>query len=150
MTLIGLPIWKILALAVLGAIAGGSSGLLGIGGGIIMVPVLVVAFAYSQQMSQGTALAVMIPTALTGAYTYASAHKVSWAPALVMVIGAVIGARYGATLALHLPQAVLRTLFALLLVGVAVRMMPRGTSSEMGMLAGVLIIAAVVRLFILR
>jgi uncharacterized membrane protein YfcA len=150
MTLIGLPIWKVFALVVLGSVAGASSGLLGIGGGIIMVPVLVVAFAYSQQMSQGTALSVMIPTALMGAFTYASAHKVNWAAAVFILVGSIVGARYGATLALVLPKEVLRTVFALLMVGVAVRMMPRGTSSEMGMLAGVLIIAAAVRLFILR
>jgi len=150
MTALGLPVWKIIALVALGGLAGASSGLLGIGGGVIMVPLLVVAFAYTQHMAQGTALAVMIPTALMGAYTYASAHKVSWAAALVMVVGAVIGARYGAMLALALPRELLRTLFALLLVGVAVRMMPRGTSAEMGMLAGILVIAALVRLFVLR
>ena len=145
-----MPWWKIIALIGLGGLAGASSGLLGIGGGIIMVPVLVVAFFYTQQMAQGTALAVMIPTALMGACTYAGAHKVHWAAAVVMVAGSVVGARYGATLALVLPQAVLRTLFALLMVGVAVRMMPKGTSSEMGLLAGVLVIAAVIRLFVLR
>jgi len=145
-----MPWWKIIALVGLGGLAGASSGLLGIGGGIIMVPLLVVAFLYSQQMAQGTALAVMIPTALMGAFTYASAHKVHWGAGLVMVIGSVVGARYGASLALVLPQAVLRTLFALLMVGVAVRMMPKGTSSEMGLLAGVLVIAAVIRLFVLR
>jgi len=150
MTVVGLPVWKVIALVGLGGLAGASSGLLGIGGGIIMVPVLVVAFAYTQQMAQGTALAVMIPTALMGACTYASAHKVSWAAALVMVVGAVVGARYGAELALALPRDVLRTLFALLLVGVAVRMMPRGTSAEMGLLGAVLVTAALVRLFVLR
>jgi uncharacterized membrane protein YfcA len=145
-----LPWWKIIALVALGGLAGASSGLLGIGGGIIMVPVLAVAFLYSQQMAQGTSLAVMIPTALMGAFTYASAHRVHWAAAVAMVAGSIVGARYGATLALVLPQAVLRTLFALLMVGVAVRMMPKGTSSEMGMLAGVLVVAAVIRLFVLR
>jgi hypothetical protein len=150
MTVIGLPVWKVIALVALGGLAGASSGLLGIGGGIIMVPMLVVAFAYTQQMAQGTSLAVMIPAALMGAYTYASAHKVSWAAALVMVVGAVVGARYGAALALALPQAVLRTLFALLLVGVAVRMMPRGTGVEMSLLGAVLALAALVRLFVLR
>jgi hypothetical protein len=150
MTVVGLPVWKIIALVALGAVAGGSSGLLGIGGGIIMVPVLVVLFAFEQHIAQGTALAVMVPTALMGAFTYASTHKVSWISAAVMIVGAVIGARYGAAAALHLPRDVLRILFALLLVGIAVRMMPRGTGGEMGMLAAVLLIAALVRLFVLR
>jgi len=150
MTVVGLPVWKITALVALGVVAGGSSGLLGIGGGIIMVPVLVVLFAFEQHIAQGTALTVMVPTALMGAFTYAGEHKVSWVSAGVMMVGAVIGARYGAEAALHLPRDILRILFALLLVGVAVRMMPRGTSTEMGMLAAVLVIAALVRLFVLR
>ncbi len=148
--ILGIPWWQVLSLVLLGAVAGGSSGLLGIGGGIIMVPALVVLFYFGQQMAQGTALAVMVPTALIGAFTYAAGRKVSWPAAIVIMVGAVIGARCGATVALKLPAGVLRTLFALLLVGVAVRMMPRGTAGEMSMLAGVLVIAAAVRFFILR
>jgi len=148
--LMGLPWWQLLALVVLGAVAGASSGLLGIGGGVIMVPALVLLFAFGQRIAQGTALAVMIPTALIGAYTYASGHKVSWPAVVVMIVGSIAGARYGATLALVLPQGVLRTLFALLMVIAAVRMMPSGSARDMGMLAGVLLIAVALRLFVLR
>jgi uncharacterized membrane protein YfcA len=146
----GMTWWRAVALVVLGAVAGGSSGLLGIGGGIIMVPALVVLFMFGQQMAQGTALAVMVPTALMGAFTYTAGRRVTWPAAIIMMVGAVIGARYGAEAALRLPAGVLRTLFALLLVGVSVRMMPRGTTGEMGMLAGVLVIAVALRLFVLR
>jgi uncharacterized membrane protein YfcA len=148
--LMGLPLWQLLALVVLGGVAGASSGLLGIGGGVIMVPALVLLFAFGQRIAQGTALAVMIPTALIGAYTYASGHKVSWPAVAVMVVGSIAGARYGATLALVLPQEVLRTLFALLMVIAAVRMMPSGSARDMGMLAGVLVIAVALRLFVLK
>ena len=150
MTVMGLPLWQLLALVILGGVAGVSSGLLGIGGGVIMVPALVVLFGLTQHAAQGTALAVMIPTALVGAYTYASEHKVNVPAAIVMVVGSVIAARCGAGLALALPREVLRTLFALLMVVAAVRMMPRGTTGEMSMLAGVLLVAVAVRLFVLR
>ena len=146
----GLSWWQMMGLVALGALAGASSGLLGIGGGVIMVPALVILFKLGQHLAQGTALAVMIPTALMGAYTYAGQHKVSLPVMIVMIVGSVVGARYGATLALVLPQAALRTLFALLLVVAAVRMMPRGTAGEMGLLGGVFVIAAVLRLFVLR
>ncbi|UCH36773.1 MAG: sulfite exporter TauE/SafE family protein [Armatimonadota bacterium] len=142
--------WQMLAFLVLGGVAGASSGLLGIGGGVIMVPALVVLFGFIQQTAQGTALAVMIPAALMGAYTYAGEQKVNLPVAAVMAVGAIVAARYGATLALILPREVLRTLFALLMVIAAVRMMPKGTSTEMGLLAGVLALAAVLRLFVLR
>jgi hypothetical protein len=146
----GMAWWQMLGLVVLGAVAGGSSGLLGIGGGVIMVPALALIFGIGQRVAQGTALAVMIPTALVGTYTYASGRQVSWPIVAVMIVGSVIGARYGATLALVLPQEVLRTLFALLMVIAAVRMMPSGSARDMGMLAGVLLIAAALRLFALR
>lgn len=150
MTVAGLPLWKLIALLAVGGLAGASSGLLGIGGGVIMVPLLVVFLGFAQHVAQGTALAVMIPAALVGAYTYASEHKVSAAAAVTMMVAAVVGARYGAALALALPRDVLRTLFALLMVAVAVRMMPRGSAGEMGLLAGVFVIAAVVRLLVAR
>ena len=150
MAVMGMPIWQMLAFLVLGGVAGASSGLLGIGGGVIMVPALVVLFGFIQQTAQGTALAVMIPAALMGAYTYAGEQKVNLPVAAVMAVGAIVAARYGAALALVLPRDVLRTLFALLMVIAAVRMMPKGTSTEMGLLAGVLALAAVLRLFVLR
>lgn len=146
----GMAWWEMLGLVVLGAVAGGSSGLLGIGGGVIMVPALALIFGIGQRVAQGTALAVMIPTALVGAYTYASGRQVSWPIVAVMIVGSVIGARYGATLALALPRDVLKTLFALLMIVAAVRMMPRGTATEMGGLIGAGVIAALVRLFVLR
>ena len=146
----GMVWWQMLGLVVLGAVAGGSSGLLGIGGGVIMVPALALIFGIGQRVAQGTALAVMIPTAVVGAYTYASGRQVSWPIVAVMIVSSVIGARYGATLALVLPRDVLKTLFALLMIVAAVRMMPRGTATEMGGLIGAGVIAALVRLFVLR
>ncbi|HUT75945.1 MAG TPA: sulfite exporter TauE/SafE family protein [Armatimonadota bacterium] len=148
--IVGLSLWRLLALIVVGAVAGGSSGLLGIGGGVIMVPALVVLFSLTQHAAQGTALAVMIPTAMVGAYSYAGEGKVNLPVAAALTVGAVVAARCGAGLASVLPREALRTLFALLMVIAAVRMMPRGTTGEMGVLAGVLAVAVVVRMFLLR
>ena len=109
----------------LGIIAGTASGLLGIGGGVIIVPALVLsATAFNQKTAQGTALAVMVPLAIVGTIRYMQNPDItiSWSVVILIASGAVAGALIGTALAVRLPVHILRKIFAVLMVIVAFKM----------------------------
>lgn len=100
----------------LGLIAGAFSGLVGIGGGIIIVPALVYLFGFTQQTAQGTTLALLVlPIGILGAWEYYKQGHVDIRVALLICLGFVIGSLFGAKLALILPTAVLKKIFGGLL-----------------------------------
>ena len=109
---------------ILGIFAGIVSGLLGLGSGSVVVPVLVLLFAYDQKAAQGTALAVMVPMALLGAFRYwrNPEIEVSGLVVLLIVLGALGGVMVGTELAGRLPSHILRKAFAIFLAIVAVKM----------------------------
>ncbi len=111
-----------LALAGLGLVAGVLSGLLGIGGGSIMVPVLALALGYSMQLAIGTSLAVIIPIALVGALTHHMHASVDLNATLLMAVGAIIGAVVGAELAHAISAEVLMRIFGIVLLLVSIKM----------------------------
>jgi len=100
------------ALLGIGVVTGMASGLLGIGGGVVMVPALVLGLGLSQQLAQGTSLAAIVPTGLTGAITHARLGQVEVLAARWLAGPGAVAAVAGAILANHLPQAPLRVLFA--------------------------------------
>ena len=109
------------ALAVLlGGFAGILSGLFGVGGGILFVPVLV-GLGLGQHDANGTSLLAILPTVLVGTWTQSRYGNVRWKPALVLGVASVAAAQGGFSLAVALPAHVLRKLFAVLLVAVAVQ-----------------------------
>lgn len=114
---------------VVGLAAGTVSASLGVGGGVVFVPALVILFSFDQHLAQGTSLAVIVPTAVVGAWVHARAHRVVWRFAIPLGIAGVAGGIIGGSIALALGDAVLRRLFALLLVATAYRML-RTTSRE--------------------
>lgn len=114
-----------LLLLVVGLGAGMVAAGLGVGGGIIFVPALVVFLDYSQQLAQGTSLAVILPTAIVGMVVHARRGRVLWRLATPIAGAAIVGAVVGAFLALSLDGELLRRLFAGLLVVLAVRMLWR-------------------------
>ena len=124
---------ELVAGLVVGLLAGILSGLLGIGGGVIMVPALVLFLGVTQQTAQGTSLLVIIPTALSGAYThYRHGLLRDRTPILVGLVGmaAAVG---GSLLALHLDATRLRQVFALYLVFIGLRnivSLPRRKAKE--------------------
>jgi hypothetical protein len=115
----------VIGLIVLGLVAGAFAAALGVGGGVIFVPSLVVIFSFTQHTAQGTSLAVVVPTAIVGAMVHTRAGRVDWKLALRIAVGGVIGAVTGSRTALALDGAVLRRLFAGLLVVMAGRMLLR-------------------------
>lgn len=135
----------------LGVFVGLFSGLFGVGGGIIMVPVLVLISGYTQQTAQGISLAVMVPTALANALCYAKGGNMNLWIALAIAIGAVpAGYFYGAEIAQRLPEKTLRAMFALFMVAVAARVMPSATPRSMGALLGVAVMGVGVRMVLAR
>lgn len=118
-----MDITLIIGLIILGLIAGYLSGLVGIGGGIIMVPVLVLMFGFTQHKAQGTTLALlMIPVGIFGVMNYYKAGNVDFKTALLLGAGFVLGSYLGSKTAISLSQETLRKAFAVLMFIVAVKM----------------------------
>ena len=115
---------SVLLYSLVGIAAGTVGGLFGVGGGIIMVPVLVLLFSKPQHLSQGTSFAAMIPLAIAGCVRYQLKGNVDWNIAIGLTIGAVIGVTFiGAPLAHHLKESMLRKLFGVLMVVAGLRML---------------------------
>lgn len=109
-------------LAVVGGfVIGVLSGLLGIGGGILLVPLLTIGFGAAQQVAQGTSLAAIIPTSIVGTITHDRLGNVDRRAAAWTGVGAIAGTIGGGLLALHLPHAILARGFGLLLLFTAWR-----------------------------
>lgn len=110
--------------AILGLAAGTVSGLLGIGGAVIIVPALVLLFKFSQHQAQGTSLAtLLLPIGLLAFWRYYQAGQVNIPAAAVMAGAFLIGGLLGAQLAVGMPPIWLKRVFGILLLVVAVRMM---------------------------
>lgn len=130
-----LPAMTMLAVIVYiatGLVMGVLSALFGIGGGIILLPVLVSVFAFSQQFANGTSLAVMVPVALLGAVRLTGPGLTDWRMGLPLGIGAIAGAILGALIATMLQGDVIRICFAILLVFVGLSTIRRGWQSRRG------------------
>jgi uncharacterized protein len=88
-----------------------------------MVPLLVLAFGLDQKVAQGTSLAVIIPTAIVGASTYARGRNLDWRISVFVAVGALLAAFLGASLAQRLPSALLKHLFGALMILVGLKML---------------------------
>ncbi len=120
-------IGDLVQLALIGLAAGFLAGLLGIGGGVLMVPAMVLLLGFDQHVAQGTSLMVVIPAALTGSYTHHRNGRLFLRDAAILAAGGVIGAVIGAVFALSIDDDILRRLFAGFLLVIAVRMLlPKG------------------------
>ena len=116
--------WREAALVLLGAVAGVASGLVGIGGGIVMVPVLVFFFGFSQHTAQGTTLAMMLPPIGLGAVTvYYRAGLVDLKTAGLLCLGFVLGGVLGARLATGLGTTALERVFGVACIAVGIKML---------------------------
>jgi uncharacterized protein len=107
----------------IGVAAGFLSALFGVGGGILVVPLLILAARYQPRPAMATSLAAIGVTALAGTIVYAFAGKVDPALALLVGVPAAAGATVGTALQQRASGAALSYLFALFLVGVAVAML---------------------------
>ncbi|MHB1189987.1 MAG: TSUP family transporter, partial [Armatimonadota bacterium] len=101
---------------VVGVLAGVLSGLLGVGGGIILVPAMVLLLGVPQKLAQGISLTVILPISLSGADMHARHGNVSFPVGFWLGIGGVAGGLFGAQLAIGMAEAVLTGLFGLLML----------------------------------
>lgn len=98
-------------------IAGGiASGLFGIGGGVIMVPILGLLLGFSQHRAQGTSLVALIPpTGILAVLAYSKAGYVSWQTGLLLIPGVFLGGIAGGKIARRIPAGKMRRVFAALM-----------------------------------
>jgi hypothetical protein len=112
-----------IGLMVLGIIAGYFSGLVGIGGGVIIVPALVLLFGFTQYAAQGTTLALLVPPiGILAVWKYYQKGFVDIKTASVICLGFVIGGYLGSITAVNIPEETLRKIFAILLIVLGIKM----------------------------
>ena len=109
-------------LVVIGVVGGLLSGLLGVGGGIVMVPLLVLWACYRQRDAHALSLGAIVPISIGGIVTFGIAGELHWLDAAALAVGAIVGARLGAGLLARIGERPLKMVFGLFLVGVAVAM----------------------------
>jgi hypothetical protein len=112
----------IIMVLLLGIATGMVSGLLGVGGGLLMVPIFTHIFKMDIHKAIGTSLAIIVPIALVGSTRHFLNGNIEFRNLAFFVVAALIGGWLGATLANVLPVPVLKRLFAIFLVCVAVHM----------------------------
>ncbi len=112
------------AYIILGLVAGILSGLIGIGGGIVIVPALVFFFGFSQHSAQGTTIALMVPPiGILAAWAYYTQGYVDMKAAAVISLGFLFGGYFGAKLAVTLPRFYLEKIFGIALLLVSLKML---------------------------
>ena len=113
-------IGEALLMLTVGLVSGVVSGALGIGGGVIMVPAMVLLLGVQQSVAQGTSLLVILPTALSGAQSHYRRRNLDLRPTIWLGLLGAVTAGVGAYLAVHFDQQKLREVFAvyILLVGI--------------------------------
>lgn len=97
------------------------SGLVGIGGGVLLVPLLLYVFKVDMHIAAGTSLAIIIPTALVGVWGHFNHGNVDWRLAAIIAIGGILGSFLGAWLANILPSTTLKKIFAFLLLLISIK-----------------------------
>src|ERR1700709_822856 len=114
---------ELLRLAAIGTAAGAFSGLFGVGGGTVIVPLLIFWFGYGERLATGTSLAAIVLIGLLGAIAqggiYGNVHVVT---ALLLAIPAVVGVVIGTAVQQRISQRMVSILFAALLIGIAIEL----------------------------
>ena len=113
----------LVSLVLIGLLAGFFSGTLGIGGSVVMIPLMLLWLNFSQHEAQGTSLAVLaVPVTLLAAYNYYQEGHVNWKYAAIIAITFIIGGYLGSKLAISINQALLKKIFGGVLLLVALKM----------------------------
>jgi uncharacterized membrane protein YfcA len=118
-----MPSQQTLKLAVIGTLAGIFSGLFGVGGGTVIVPLLIFWFGYGERLATGTSLAAIVLIGALGALAQGGIYgNVHVATGLLLAIPAVIGVAIGTAIQQRIPQRAVSYLFAALLTGIAIEL----------------------------
>jgi uncharacterized protein len=120
----GMTIQVVLLLLLIGLAAGVLSGLVGVGGGIIVVPALVFALGFSQHQAQGTSLGLLLlPIGIFAVINYYKQGYIDIRVILIMSLAFILGAYLGSKFALSLPQDKVKKIFAIILFWAGIKMM---------------------------
>jgi len=130
-----MEIQTILIIIMVGVAAGILSGLVGVGGGIIIVPALIYFIGFSQKTAQGTSLAlIMLPVGIFGVMQYYKQGHVDYKIVGLLALGFLVGSFFGSKLALSISQETLKKVFAVLMIIIALKMLfldkPKKTAAE--------------------
>jgi uncharacterized protein len=119
-----MPSQTFLIIIIVGLAAGMLSGLVGVGGGIIIVPALAFFLGFSQHEAQGTSLGILLlPAGIFAAINYYKQGFIDIKVVLLLFVGFLIGGYFGSKLSLSLSEAVVKKIFAIMLVVVACKML---------------------------
>ncbi len=111
-----------IGIGLIGLAGGVASGLFGVGGGVLFVPLLILFFNVNVHLAIGTSLAAIVPTALVGAFRHSTQGALDYRIALLLAIFAMVGAWIGAGISLKLDVTILRKLFSAFLFLLAFRL----------------------------
>ena len=110
-------------LIIIGLLAGILSGLVGVGGGILMIPLLIIFLGLTQHQAQGTALFAMLPPiGILAAINYYNEGFVKWEYAIIIAFTFVIGGYLGSKLSLSLPPQMVRRIFGVIMLIGAIKL----------------------------
>ena len=115
----------LIVVALIGVVGGALAGLFGVGGGIIFVPALALVLGLTQLHAEASSLLAIIPTALVGSIRHHRYGNVDLRVAALVGVGSIAGVEGGVQLAESLPESVLKRLFGILLVLIAVQIVWR-------------------------
>ena len=119
-----MTVQMVLLLLLIGLAAGMLSGLVGVGGGIIVVPALVFALGFSQQQAQGTSLGLLLlPIGIFAVINYYKQGYIDIRVVLIMSVAFILGAYLGSKFSLALPEEKVKKIFAIILFWAAIKMM---------------------------
>ncbi|MFZ2087741.1 MAG: sulfite exporter TauE/SafE family protein [Desulfobaccales bacterium] len=119
---------RIAILLASGIVSGFFAGLMGVGGGSIMVPAMVLFLGFSQHLAQGSSLLAMVPAGGVGAYTHWRLGNVVTAVIPGLIVGIILGTFGGGTLAQWLSEAALRVIFAAVMIWQGLRDIRKSTA----------------------
>ncbi|MCB9045214.1 MAG: sulfite exporter TauE/SafE family protein [Chitinophagales bacterium] len=112
----------IIGILAIGMLAGFMSSMVGIGGGIVIVPAMVFIFGMSQKMAQGTSLAMLLPPiGILGVINYHKAGLIDMKVAAILCVSFVLGSYLGSKVVLDLDSVVVKRIFAIFMIVVAVK-----------------------------
>jgi len=113
----------VISLVVIGLLAGFLSGTMGVGGSVVMIPLLILWLGFSQHEAQGTSLAVLsVPVTLLAAFNYYKEGHVNWKFATIMAVTFIVGGYLGSKFAISINQTLLKKIFGSVLLLVALKM----------------------------
>jgi uncharacterized protein len=119
-----MDIQTMLIIILVGIAAGILGGMVGVGGGIIIVPALVYFIGFSQKTAQGTSLGlIMLPVGIFGVLQYYKQGHVDFKVVGMLAVGFLLGSYFGSKIALSLPQETVKKIFAVLMILIAIKML---------------------------